>query len=70
VDNFPTRAGKRSETQIKYSRIAAEAAGGTVYFLDEGGVRSDYHPIVYPALVTSTLSVRQFLSRRAFKHWH
>ena len=31
--------------QIEYPKIAAEAraAGGTVYFVDEAGVRSDYH---------------------------
>ncbi|HEX2298662.1 MAG TPA: IS630 family transposase [Pseudonocardiaceae bacterium] len=32
--------------EIEYPKIAAQAkaAGGTVYFIDEAGVRSDYHP--------------------------
>src|SRR3954451_6925084 len=32
--------------EIEYPKIAAQAkaAGGTVYFVDEAGVRSDYHP--------------------------
>jgi transposase len=32
--------------EIEYPKIAARAraAGGTVYFIDEAGVRSDYHP--------------------------
>ena len=32
--------------EIEYPTIAAQAkaAGGTVYFVDEAGVRSDYHP--------------------------
>src|ERR687884_44183 len=31
--------------QVEYPKIAAQAraAGGTVYFADEAGVRSDYH---------------------------
>src|ERR671917_1385992 len=32
--------------EVEYPRVAAaaKAAGGTVYFVDEAGVRSDYHP--------------------------
>src|SRR3712207_2018177 len=32
--------------EVEYPTIAAQAkaAGGTVYFVDEAGVRSDYHP--------------------------
>src|SRR3954465_3401097 len=40
----PVAAARRRE--IAYPTIAAQAkaAGGTVYFVDEAGVRSDYHP--------------------------
>ena len=46
--------------QVEYSRIAAQAkaAGGTVYFIDEAGVRSDYHAGTTWAPVAKTPAVR------------
>ena len=46
--------------QTEYPRIAAaaKAAGGTVYFIDEAGVRSDYHPGTTWAPVAQTPAVR------------
>src|SRR3954454_5241603 len=46
--------------QIEYPKIAAEAtaAGGTVYFVDEAGVRSDYHAGTTWAPVAQTPAVR------------
>src|SRR5215211_6190496 len=46
--------------QVEYPRIAAaaKAAGGTVYFIDEAGVRSDYHPGTTWAPVAQTPAVR------------
>src|SRR4051812_24067980 len=46
--------------QAEYPRIAAaaKAAGGTVYFLDEAGVRSDYHAGTTWARVGQTPAVR------------
>src|SRR4051812_40129159 len=47
-------------TQADYPRIAAQAkaAGGTVYFIDEAGVRSDYHAGTTWAPVAQTPAVR------------
>ena len=46
--------------QVEYPRIAAQAkaAGGTVYFIDEAGVRSDYHAGTTWAPVAQTPAVR------------
>jgi transposase len=46
--------------EIEYPKIAAQAkaAGGTVYFVDEAGVRSDYHPGTTWAPVGRTPTVR------------
>src|SRR5215213_7738139 len=46
--------------QAEYPRIAAaaKAAGGTVYFVDEAGVRSDYHAGTTWAPVAQTPAVR------------
>lgn len=45
--------------QVEYPKIAAEArgAGGTVFFVDEAGVRSDYHAGTTWALVGQTPTV-------------
>src|SRR3954451_23908503 len=47
-------------TQTEYPRLAAaaKAAGGTVYFIDEAGVRSDYHAGTTRAPVAQTPAVR------------
>src|SRR3954447_4711174 len=47
-------------TQVEYPRIAAQAkaAGGTVFFIDEAGVRSDYHAGTTWAPVAQTPAVR------------
>src|SRR3954465_6352736 len=46
--------------QVEYPRIAAaaKATGGTVYFVDEAGVRSDYHAGTTWAPVAQTPAVR------------
>src|SRR3954466_5857514 len=46
--------------QTEYPRIAAQAkaAGGTIYFVDEAGVRSDYHAGTTWAPVAQTPAVR------------
>jgi transposase len=46
--------------QVEYPRIAAAAktTGGTVYFVDEAGVRSDYHAGTTWAPVAQTPAVR------------
>ena len=46
--------------EVEYPRIAAQAkaAGGTVYFIDEAGVRSDYHSGTTWAPVAKTPAVR------------
>src|SRR3712207_50938 len=46
--------------EIEYPTIvaAAKAAGGTVYFIDEAGVRSDYHPGTTWAPIGQTPAVR------------
>jgi transposase len=46
--------------EVEYPKIAAQAraAGGTVYFLDEAGVRSDYHTGTTWAPVAKTPAVR------------
>ena len=46
--------------EIEYPTIAAaaKAAGGTVYFIDEAGVRSDYHAGTTWAPVAQTPAVR------------
>src|SRR3982751_1150313 len=45
--------------EIEYPKIAAQAkaGGGTVYFVDEAGVRSDYHPGTTWAPVAKTPTV-------------
>jgi transposase len=46
--------------EVEYPKIAAQAraAGGTVYFVDEAGVRSDYHTGTTWAPVAKTPAVR------------
>src|SRR5919199_2130234 len=46
--------------EVEYPRIAAQAkaTGGTLYFVDEAGVRSDYHPGTTWAPVAKTPAVR------------
>src|SRR5919107_2165883 len=49
--------------QVEYPRIAAAAktTGGTVYFVDEAGVRSDYHAGTTWARVGQTPAVDRFV---------
>src|ERR671920_361233 len=55
--------------QVEYPRIAAQAkaAGGTVYFIDEAGVRSDYHAGTTWAPVAQTPAVRTTGARFGLK---
>src|SRR5215218_10181245 len=56
--------------EIEYPTIAAaaKAAGGTVYFVDEAGVRSDYHAGTTWAPVAQTPAVRTTGARFAPVH--
>src|SRR4051812_49169314 len=56
--------------EVEYPKIAAQAraAGGTVYFLDEAGVRSDYHTGTTWAPVAKTPAVRTTGARFAPVH--
>src|ERR687890_2044387 len=40
----PVAVARWKEVEYPTIAAAAKAAGGTVYFVDEAGVRSDYHP--------------------------
>src|SRR3954470_10201386 len=54
----PVAVARWKETEYPTIAAAAKAAGGTVYFVDEAGVRSDYHAGTTRAPVAKTPVVR------------
>jgi transposase len=54
----PVAVARWRESEYPTIAAAAKAAGGTVYFVDEAGVRSDYHPGTTWAPVAQTPTVR------------
>src|SRR3954449_2370488 len=64
----PVAVARWKQTEYPAIAAAARAAGGTVYFLDEAGVRSNYHTGTTWAPVAKTPAVRTTGARFAPVH--